>query len=459
MKRYHLFLIALLITACDTQTIGLNDGIYQGETANELPSGYGEWSKSDGSQSYQGFWANGKMNGSGTLIKGDSCYRGEVKDNLYNGYGELLYKDSLLYAGMWFKGKRTRGCTTDSLGRKIIGQWNADTLVSGKRIDPLGIYTGKMNQKGQAEGHGVYQSLNGDYYDGHWINDKRSIFGFAVTAANGLKIGEWRENKFLGERVVYTSDRIYGIDISKYQHETTTFVTKRVRVKVHNKRVLRMVKRPVVHRHAINWDKVRITHLGTLSKKKVNGEADYPISFVYVKSTEGTSIRNAYYANDCKQIRKRGMHAGAYHFFSLTSSPAAQARYFLKNTSFQTGDFPPVLDVEPSDKQIASIGGGEVLFDRIRIWMNIVEQQTGVKPILYVSQMFVNQYLSKAPDIKNNYMVWIARYGEYKPDVKLIYWQLCPDGTVNGIRSQVDINVFNGYSTQYDEFVRTNCFQ
>ena len=42
-----------------------------------------------------------------------------------------------------------------------------------------------------------------------------------------------------------------------------------------------------------------------------------------------------------------------------------------------------------------------------------------------------------------------------KPDVKLTYWQLCPDGRVQGIRGEVDINVFNGYKSQFQEFVAT----
>ncbi len=66
------------------------------------------------------------------------------------------------------------------------------------------------------------------------------------------------------------------------------------------------------------------------------------------------------------------------------------------------------------------------------------------RPILYISQRFVNKYLSLAPDLHNNYDVWIARYGEYKPDVNLVYWQLSPDGSVTGIHGHVDINVYNG---------------
>jgi lysozyme len=76
-----------------------------------------------------------------------------------------------------------------------------------------------------------------------------------------------------------------------------------------------------------------------------------------------------------------------------------------------------------------------------------------VKPVLYVNQMFVNNYLTDQEDLKRDYRVWIARYSEYKPDVRLTYWQLCPDGRVAGIQGDVDINVFNGYQSQFDEFI------
>ena len=92
---------------------------------------------------------------------------------------------------------------------------------------------------------------------------------------------------------------------------------------------------------------------------------------------------------------------------------------------------------------------------RIRVWMQIVERRSGMRPILYVSQMFINQHMKDAADIKRKYNVWIARYGQYKPDVRLVYWQLCADGRVEGINGPVDINVFNGYQGQFDEFVRT----
>ena len=101
------------------------------------------------------------------------------------------------------------------------------------------------------------------------------------------------------------------------------------------------------------------------------------------------------------------------------------------------------------------MGGAEVMWARVRAWLKIVQQKTGRKPVLYISQSFVNKYLPLAPDIKDNYQVWIARYGEYKPDVQLLFWQLCPDGKVRGIHGDVDINVFNGYKQEYSSFLRS----
>ena len=92
---------------------------------------------------------------------------------------------------------------------------------------------------------------------------------------------------------------------------------------------------------------------------------------------------------------------------------------------------------------------------RIRIFMEYVERRTKMRPILYVNQNFIFNHMKNATDIKQKYNVWIARYGEYKPDVKLAYWQLSSTGKVQGITGDVDINVFNGYQGQFAEFIRT----
>ena len=339
-----------------------------------------------------------------------------------------------LSVGTW-KGHQRQGTvlSLDSLQRTVVATWQADTIETGVRVDSTGIYMGDFSRL-KADGHGALYQPDGSYSEGHWTNDLRQGFGVQLLHPFGdeprLQAGEWSKNRFMGERMRYTTERIYGIDIAKYQHGKG--------------------RRAV----PIHWDKLRIIHVGKRGSNNVSGTADYPVSFVYIKSTEGTSIRNRFYLNDYAQARKHDIRTGAYHFWSVRTGGAEQATYFIRNTLFREGDLPPVLDVEPTNAQIAQSGGAERLFREIRVWLKAVERHTGGKPILYVNQMFVNNHLSKQPDLKRDYRVWIARYSEYKPDVRLTYWQLCPDGRVAGIQGDVDINVFNGYKSQFETFLQ-----
>ena len=339
----------------------------------------------------------------------------------------------LLNVGTW-EGHRREGAAIvlDSLGRTIIGNCIDDSLKTGIRHDSLGYYVGDFFED-KAQGHGAYLLTDGSYFEGHWENDRRHGFGLELLTPQNqdprLRVGQWSKNKYQGERMHYTSERIYGIDIARYQHGKG--------------------RRPL----PILWNKLRITHVGRRGSHNVKGTPNYPISFVYIKSTEGITVRNKFYPGDYTQARKHGIRTGAYHFWSVRTSGASQAEFFLKNTRFNRGDLPPVLDIEPSDAQIRQMGGADVMFRHIRTWLKMVEKRVGVKPILYVNQMFVNNYLMSQTDLKRDYRIWIARYSEYKPDLHLTYWQLCPDGRVDGIQGDVDINVFNGYKSQFEEYL------
>ncbi len=315
-----------------------------------------------------------------------------------------------------------------------IANWRADTMSSGLRIGRDGVYAGKFDRYQRASGHGCYSGYDGSYYEGHWQDDRQHGFGLGVTTRN-LQAGIWKRGRFFGEHMQHTNDRIYGIDISRYQHERGR------------------------RRMGIDWRDLRITSLGRRIKGNIAGEVDYPVRFVYIKSTQGISIRNRYLMTDYAAARRRGLPVGVYHFYSTRQSAKAQASYFLNHSLFKRGDLPPVLDIEPSDGQIAKMGGKEVLLQEIRTWVRIVEQRLKVRPILYVNQKFVNTYLVDAPDLIENYLIWIARYGEYKPGVHLALWQVSADSRVKGIQTEVDVNVFNGYEQHWEEFLNNETIQ
>lgn len=299
---------------------------------------------------------------------------------------------------------------------------------------------------GKTDGYMSVLYPDGSYYEGQYADTLGGMLrhGFGVDfRAEKVRVGRWDYDRYRGEQPLYTAAHIYGIDISRYQHEPSSQTARKGRRR-------RKVTYPIM------WNQLRITSLGSMSKKRVEGNVDYPISFIYIKSTEGRSLTNRYFRADYAAARKHGYRVGAYHFFSTRTTARQQADHFIKNSRYQKGDLPPALDVEPSTAQIAQMGGSKVLLKAVRSWLEDVERRLGVRPILYVSQSFVNKHLTADnPDgdyLRQNYQVWIARYGEYKPDVHLAIWQLSPDGRVRGIRGLVDINVFNGFDEAFREF-------
>lgn len=313
-------------------------------------------------------------------------------------------------------------------GTRFDGRWDADTLAEGTRMKDGDRYVGTFNDDLRPDGFGREWTAEGDYYEGNWTDGHRSGHGFSCRTGRIVRCGEWRRDRFLGERMVYTSDRIYGIDISRYQHGKGRKY------------------------YPIDWGRLRITGLG--GGRRVKGSVDYPVSYIYIKATEGRGMTNKYYAADLRAARRHGFAVGSYHFFTHTSSGAQQAAHFLRMAWVAPQDLPPVLDLEPTEEQIRKMGGRAALFRQVSAWLRIVEQRRGKRPVLYVSQTFVNRHLVHAPALLEKYDVWIARYGEYKPYVHLLHWQLTPHGRVRGITGTVDINVFNGTKAQFARYRR-----
>jgi lysozyme len=179
----------------------------------------------------------------------------------------------------------------------------------------------------------------------------------------------------------------------------------------------------------IDWDKLKHGMINNC-----------PIRFVFIKSTEGTTKLDPNFRNNFYNAREYGFIRGAYHFWSLKSSPRAQAYFFLNKVHLTGGDLPPVLDIEhkPINQKVED-------FQRdVLTWLHIVEDKYHVKPILYTNYKFKMNYLS-AP-VFDDYPYWIAHYYvdkiEYQGAWK--FWQHTDAGKLPGIRGYVDFNIYNG---------------
>jgi len=172
------------------------------------------------------------------------------------------------------------------------------------------------------------------------------------------------------------------------------------------------------------------------------------IGFSFIKATEGEKDVDAQFKRNWKHARKNGMPRGAYHFFIPSRDPVKQAVNFIKNVSLLPGDLPPVLDVEQTNNLPAP-----VIQARSKVWLQLIEQHYGIRPVIYTNADFYDKYLGKTFD---DYPLWVAHYYEKrKPRIKRNWtlWQHNDAGHVNGINANVDFNVFNGDSAAFRSFL------
>lgn len=169
-------------------------------------------------------------------------------------------------------------------------------------------------------------------------------------------------------------------------------------------------------------------------------------SFGFVKATEGSTVVDSMFESNWRRMGEVGITRGAYHFFRGASGVEEQAGHFLNTVPFIRTDMPAVLDIE--------VTGGlerEVLVQRAKAWLRIVEERTGKRPIIYSYPSFFAEHLD---DSFGDYLLWIAHFtNAARPIIPqgfadYAFWQYASAESglvrVPGVPGTVDANRFNG---------------
>ncbi|MEV4574070.1 GH25 family lysozyme [Nonomuraea jabiensis] len=135
-----------------------------------------------------------------------------------------------------------------------------------------------------------------------------------------------------------------------------------------------------------------------------------PAQFGIIKATEGTTFRDASFARHWRELGKKGIVRGAYHFGHPRNNPIAEAEYFLSMVNSQPtkpGDL-LVLDLETTDgKSVAEVNAWA------KTWLSYVKAKTGVTPMIYSGWNFANTYGRGLAQ----YPLWVAHYSKDKGTV------------------------------------------
>lgn len=170
---------------------------------------------------------------------------------------------------------------------------------------------------------------------------------------------------------------------------------------------------------SINWDEV------------VNGT---PISYVYLKATEGASLVDDTYQRNLTEARRVGLSVGSYHFYRPNVNWQQQFDNMTSIVKADEQDLVPIIDIEHR----GSVSEDTFISD-LRAFIEKVTAYYGKKPLLYTYHNFYNRYLQGQ---FSDYHFMIARYRSDSPTLDdgkdYIMWQYTSSGSIPGIRGHVD---------------------
>ncbi len=168
------------------------------------------------------------------------------------------------------------------------------------------------------------------------------------------------------------------------------------------------------------------------------------ISFAFIKATEGGGYVDDMFQANWQGASSVGIAKSAYHFYNFCKTGTEQADNFIKTVPREDGALPMVIDLEPSN-DCAHMPAKPALLKDLTNFIGKVQAAYGLTPILYINPSIYNEYLlGTGADNK----FWIAdpsHAAPRMPDGKnWTFWQYAWHGTVAGLSSEVDLDVFNG---------------
>lgn len=165
------------------------------------------------------------------------------------------------------------------------------------------------------------------------------------------------------------------------------------------------------------------------------------MAYVYMKASEGGSNVDDMYEMNIRMAHENGLKVGSYHFFRAAVPLQEQLQNFMAQCRPEEQDLIPMIDIESKGKLSA-----DRFCDSVSVFLRMVEESYGQKPLVYTGLNFYNRYLS---GILDDYPLMIAVYNEdMEPELDdghdIMIWQYTGKGSIDGIDGYVDKSRFMG---------------
>ena len=171
------------------------------------------------------------------------------------------------------------------------------------------------------------------------------------------------------------------------------------------------------------------------------------IKFIYIKATEGSKMQDNKFSENWENAKNADLLSGAYHFFSYDSEGKTQAENFINTLGKEIkGRLLPAVDVEYYGDKEKNPPDKEDVVRELKIFLETLEEEYGVKPLIYTRADIYNKYLKGEFD---QYKKWISSFytpitWNYKDEWYI--WQYLNKGELEGYtggEKYIDLNILN----------------
>ncbi len=174
------------------------------------------------------------------------------------------------------------------------------------------------------------------------------------------------------------------------------------------------------------------------------------LNFVFIKATEGNNYKDPMFESNYSNAKEIGLKVGAYHFFRFGKDGTVQAYNFLKSVKGKHIDLPLVIDVEEWSNDIWV--SKKKAIARLDAMVKCLESNN-YKVMIYTNKDGFHKY------IENNFThlpLWLCTF-QYPQKITNYNWtflQYSHWGQVDGIKGDVDLNVFNGDKLEWERWLQ-----
>ena len=165
------------------------------------------------------------------------------------------------------------------------------------------------------------------------------------------------------------------------------------------------------------------------------------IQIVYIKASQGTNIKDAYFNINYENAKANGLSVGFYHYLTARNTEEAQdeAEFFVSNIKGLNVDCRLAMDFEYFDGlSITEIN------EISEVFLEEVERLSGKEVIIYSDAY--NAAYTFSSELAERYPIWVADYGVEEPGngnwVRWDGFQYTDEGRVTGISGNVDRDYF-----------------